>query len=144
MVRSMHAVEAGLIGSSVLDLVTSGIHDDPRTLYREYLQNSADAFVSCGEAPRRVEITIEPGARLVRIRDNGSGLSAQDAVGGTSSLGAKQETPGDRVWLSRYRPLGRACVRRPRSVSDANFGSTPRHQGSHGMVPSSVLGFEMM
>ena len=69
-----------LVGSEVLSLVTAGMYGDARTVYREYLQNVADA---AADAPSGwgidVEIEIDVTAASIRIRDNGPGLGS-DAV----------------------------------------------------------------
>ena len=67
------------LGHSLLRLVTSGMYDDPLTLYREYLQNAADATA---ESPGtgRVEIHLDPRQAQIRIRDYGPGLTFQEAV----------------------------------------------------------------
>ena len=65
-----------LVGSGILGLVTAGMYDDPQAIYREYIQNAADALATAGERARgMVDIRIDvSGARAV-IRDNGPGLS---------------------------------------------------------------------
>ena len=70
-----------LIGGDILGLITIGMYDNPLAIYREYIQNSADA-VSATEDTRngRVEIDIDPSRLHVRIRDNGPGLSHEEAV----------------------------------------------------------------
>ena len=37
-----------LVGSDVLGLITAGMYDNPLTVYREYIQNAADAISSAG------------------------------------------------------------------------------------------------
>ena len=103
-VLSNKATKAGLIGGPVLDLVTTGVYGDPRSLYREYLQNSADAFKFCGGFPGRVDITIDPGERCVRIRDNGVGLSVQDAAEELIPLARSKKKRGTD---SGFRGIGR-------------------------------------
>ena len=69
------------IGADVLRLVTSGMYDDPMVIFREYIQNSVDAFLDCPwAASARVDISLDVGSRCVRIRDNGPGLSYEDAL----------------------------------------------------------------
>jgi hypothetical protein len=70
-----------VIGKDVLELVSSAMYVDPLTVYREYVQNAADAIDDAkrrGEIPKgktgRVDIGIDPASRTVRIRDNGSGI----------------------------------------------------------------------
>ena len=69
------------VGPSVLGLVTRGICDNPLVVYREYLQNSADALARCREgAGGRIEIAIEPKRKRVVILDRGPGLSYQECL----------------------------------------------------------------
>ncbi len=93
-----------LIGGSVINLVTTGIYGDPRALYREYLQNSADAFQVAGNLPGRVEITIDPASRLIRIRDIGNGLSRHDAIEALLPLARSKKRLGAE---SGFRGIGR-------------------------------------
>ena len=70
-----------LVGSDILDLVTVGMYDNPLTIYREYIQNTADALSNTENATnKKVEIDIDPSALRVRIRDNGPGLSHKAAI----------------------------------------------------------------
>ena len=69
-----------LVGTDILGLISTGIHTNPLTLYREYIQNAADAierFASCKEG--RVDIFVDAASRGLTIRDNGPGLSLQQA-----------------------------------------------------------------
>jgi molecular chaperone HtpG len=89
-----------LIGKDILELVSSAMYVDPLTVYREYVQNAADAVdiarsrgkLDAGETGR-VDIAVIPETRSVRIRDNGSGLAFADfgrrltALGGSSKRG---------------------------------------------------------
>ena len=84
-----------LIGNDVLQLVSTAMHVDPMAVYREYLQNAADAIDSAhttGTLPRsepgRVDITVDQTTRTVRIRDNGSGLPASEFPLRMTALGA--------------------------------------------------------
>ena len=91
-----------VIGKDVLELVSSAMYVDPMTVYREYVQNAADAVDAARAAgllaphePGRVEIAVEPGSRTVRIRDNGCGVPFQEfgrklvALGGSAKRGTR-------------------------------------------------------
>ena len=73
-------VPMSLVGADILNLVTTGMYHTPLAVYREYIQNSADA-IECSDLPDqgRVEISIDPGERNVKIRDNGPGLTHAEA-----------------------------------------------------------------
>lgn len=75
------------IGKDVIELITSGMYVSPVTIYREYLQNSADAIDTArkagllgAEEQGTVNIKIDHGTRTVTIRDNGAGIPAKEAV----------------------------------------------------------------
>ena len=70
-----------LIGGDILGLITIGMYDNPLAIYREYIQNAADAISATGDTRNgRVAIDIDPSRLRVRIRDNGPGLSHETAV----------------------------------------------------------------
>ena len=68
------------VGPSILGLVTSGIYDDPLSIYREYIQNAVDELSRQSEIEGRVEITIDPGQKRVSICDNGPGLTYHECL----------------------------------------------------------------
>ncbi|MYF98189.1 hypothetical protein F4212_03505 [Candidatus Poribacteria bacterium] len=72
---------ASLVGADILNLVTTGMYHTPLAVYREYIQNSADA-IEKSEWPEqgRVDISISPARKNVKIRDNGPGLSPTQAI----------------------------------------------------------------
>ena len=88
------------IGKDVLEMVSSAMYIDPMTVYREYIQNSADAVDAARAAgaltpvdPGQVNISVDAAMRTVRIRDNGCGVPAGDfghtltSVGGSAKRG---------------------------------------------------------
>ena len=83
-----------IIGKDVLELVSSAMYIDPMTVYREYIQNAADAVDAArtdGTLPAdesgRVDISVDPEMRTVRIRDNGCGLPFRDFIQELTALG---------------------------------------------------------
>jgi len=68
-----------LVGSDVLNLITFGMYNNPLTVYREYIQNAADAIASSKTRSGRVVITVDIGQLCVQIRDSGPGLSYKEA-----------------------------------------------------------------
>ena len=70
-----------VVGADILSLITRGMYDNPLVLFREYVQNSVDAVAST-ERTDTLEISVALDAHLmsVTIRDNGPGLSYQDAI----------------------------------------------------------------
>lgn len=94
-----------LSGAGLLGLVTTGMHHDPLSMYREYIQNAADAVAASGPHGRaRVEIAVDVSERRIRIRDNGPGLSREEAFDRLLPIGRSDKTPG----LDRgFRGVGR-------------------------------------
>jgi histidine kinase/DNA gyrase B/HSP90-like ATPase len=91
-----------VIGKDILELLSTSMYVDPMTIYREYVQNAADAIDEAREreilAPAErasVEIHIDPSARSIRIRDNGTGVPWSQFAQRLSNLGAsaKRGTP---------------------------------------------------
>ena len=77
----LSAVGPGVtVGPSILGLVTSGIYNDPLSIYREYIQNSVDELARVGGVGGNVDITIDPRQRKVSICDNGTGLTYQECL----------------------------------------------------------------
>lgn len=89
-----------IIGRDVLELISSAMYIDPMTVYREYVQNAADAIddarrrgLLAAEELGRVDITVDAASRSVRIRDNGTGISNIEfprrmaALGGSGKRG---------------------------------------------------------
>lgn len=89
------AADEIVIGKDVLELVSSAMYVDPMTIYREYLQNAADAIdeakrtglLAAGERGQ-VMIDVDPASRSVRIRDNGVGLRWPAFTRRLTALGA--------------------------------------------------------
>ena len=84
-----------LSGAGLLGLVTTGMYDAPLTMYREYIQNAADAVAGSGSPERaRVDIAIDVSERWIRIRDNGPGLSREEALERLLPIGRSDKTLG--------------------------------------------------
>ena len=64
-------------GAGIFDLVTTGMYRNPLDIYREYIQNTADAVGP--EGAGSVRIDIDPNAASISIRDDGPGLTAHEA-----------------------------------------------------------------
>ena len=99
---------SALIGAGLLGIVTTGMYDAPLSMYREYIQNSADALAGNGNTREaRVEIAIDVTERRVRIRDNGPGLSYEDALDRLLPIGRSNKKLGiDRG----FRGIGRLAA----------------------------------
>ena len=72
---------SSLVGGDILNLVTTGAYDNPLAVYREYIQNAADAVGSSqGGSCGRIEIEVDSPGMRARIRDYGPGLTGEEAV----------------------------------------------------------------
>ena len=105
------APEEVVIGRDVLELISSAMYVDPMSIYREYIQNAADAVDAArkngtlgADEPGRVDIEVDIATRTVRIRDNGSGIKQQDFVRRLSSIGASAKRNTD---ARGFRGVGR-------------------------------------
>jgi hypothetical protein len=101
-----------VIGKDILDLISTSMYVNPITIYREYVQNSADAIDelrTCEDGSKetgRVDIAIDAGHRRIRITDNGSGIKARLFEERLTSFGASAK----RGTLARgFRGVGRLC-----------------------------------
>ncbi len=84
-----------VFGKDILELLSTAMYVDPRTLYREYVQNAADSIDEAiaagllGPGVRgRVDIRIDPVEREICITDNGIGIPAEDTSRILTALGA--------------------------------------------------------
>jgi Histidine kinase-, DNA gyrase B-, and HSP90-like ATPase len=95
-------VEDVAIGKDVLELLSSSMYVDPMSVYREYVQNAADAIDDARgmglldqKATGKVEIYFDTANRALRIRDNGTGIEKakferrMTAFGGSVKRGTK-------------------------------------------------------
>lgn len=88
------AINQIVIGKDILELVSSSMYVDPMTVYREYVQNAADAIdtaraegLIAGDEPGVVAIAFDTPSRTVRIRDNGAGVPWDRFVRTLTGLG---------------------------------------------------------
>ncbi|MDX0499550.1 molecular chaperone Hsp90 [Sinorhizobium medicae] len=88
-------LDAIVVGRDVLELVSSAMYIDPMTIYREYVQNAADAIEAArhqgilgASEPGKVSIDIDPATRSIRIRDNGAGVGNAEFSRRMTALGA--------------------------------------------------------
>ena len=82
-----------LVGSDILRLITAGTYDNPLVIYREYIQNAADAVAAVGNGSGVVTIEVDPLESQVTITDRGTGLSPTDAVRHLIPIGKSTKSP---------------------------------------------------
>lgn len=82
-----------VIGKDVLELLSSSMYIDAMSIFREYVQNAADAIDQRLAAGRvrskgQIQIRIDPNERRIVIRDNGTGIRAAEFTSRLVNLGA--------------------------------------------------------
>ncbi|MDE2934611.1 MAG: ATP-binding protein [Chloroflexota bacterium] len=110
-----------LSGAGLLGLVTTGMYNDPLSMYREYIQNAADAVGGRGFPARaRVEIIVDATGRRVRIRDYGPGLSREEALERLLPIGRSSKRLGaDRGFRGVGRLAGLTFARKVSFITRA-------------------------
>ncbi|MGH2639436.1 MAG: ATP-binding protein, partial [Rhabdochlamydiaceae bacterium] len=88
--------QALVVGKDILELLSTSMYVDPMSMYREYVQNSADAIDLAQSAgliygPGRVGIRMDQSTRTVTIRDDGSGLGKEQFVQQLTALGGSKK-----------------------------------------------------
>ena len=102
-----------VFGSYILEILTAGMYQDSRIIFREYIQNACDAIdeaVSLGMMSRRedgdVRIDIDPDARNITIEDNGTGISAEEFVRVMGSIADSDKSQSEN---KGFRGIGKLC-----------------------------------
>ena len=99
--------QSPVLGGELLRLVTAGMYDNPLVLYREYVQNAADATAAQDPGDALVHITIDPLQSRITILDNGAGLAPPEAAHRLIDLGRSPKDPSvDRG----FRGIGRLAA----------------------------------
>jgi molecular chaperone HtpG len=86
------------VGKDILELLSSAMYVDPLTIYREFVQNAADAIdeaethgLYAGRTRPRIDITLDLENRTAKIRDNGIGITPKWVARRLSALGASKK-----------------------------------------------------
>lgn len=87
-----------IIGKHTLESLTTGMYADPYVVFREYIQNAADAIDNAvrqeliSKSAAEIVIHLSPAERFIVISDNGTGLSADEAEQTLISIGNSKKT----------------------------------------------------
>jgi len=119
------------VSKDIFELLSIAMYPDPLALYREYIQNAADAveqgiregIYSARKSPR-IDVVIDVDKRNIKIRDNGVGISNRDFVGILTALGGSAKRGAN---ARGFRGVGRLAglgfcqelVMSSKSVSDS-------------------------
>ena len=76
----MDKTEKTFIGKDVLESLTTGMYDDSRCVFREYIQNSADSIDKARKngllTEGEIYINIDSGKKIISIEDNAVGIES--------------------------------------------------------------------
>ena len=89
-----------MIGKDVLESLTMSMYDDSVSIYREYIQNSADAIdkaISHGiinKNDQAIHINIDSDQKSILIEDNATGIAQQDFKSTLQNVAVSRKTKG--------------------------------------------------
>jgi molecular chaperone HtpG len=99
------------IGKNVIESLTFGMYDDSRFVYREYIQNSADAIDKAVEtkilgsrSDGNIHIDIDINNKIVTIEDNATGIKSSEIVRILKDIA---DSDKDRTKDKGFRGIGR-------------------------------------
>lgn len=87
-----------IIGKHTLESLTTGMYADPYVVFREYIQNAADAIDNAvrqkllTKDAAEIVIRLSPAERSIVISDNGTGIRADEAEQALISIGNSRKT----------------------------------------------------
>ena len=100
-------------GANILENLTTGMYQDSKVIYREYLQNSCDAIDNAvkqgilrNKADGLIEIWLDFDARTIVIEDNGTGISVADFQNTFGDIADSDKRIGEN---KGFRGIGRLC-----------------------------------
>ncbi|MEM7369422.1 MAG: ATP-binding protein [Bacteroidota bacterium] len=99
------------IGKNVIEILTLGMYEDPRFIFREYVQNAADQIDTAVEekildkkSDGEINIIIDKENRLISIKDNATGIQNENVL---NFLGDVANSQKDREKRKGFRGIGR-------------------------------------
>ncbi|MBQ4401257.1 MAG: ATP-binding protein [Synergistaceae bacterium] len=101
-----------IFGAHMLEILTRGMYEDSKTIFREYVQNSCDSIDAAmkdgtlQEGEGRIEICLDDEERTIRITDNGTGIKSQDF---RRVMGNVADSDKRRNENRGFRGIGRLC-----------------------------------
>ena len=105
-----------VIGSNLLETITSALYENPIILFREYVQNSLDAYNEAtkqlGKAPVSdfaVDIQIDKQNKLITIHDNGYGIQDGDSFK-LKMMSFGNSDKADKTQYIGFRGIGRMAA----------------------------------
>jgi hypothetical protein len=128
--RNVHFDGEITVGNDILELLSSAMYVDPLSIFREYVQNAADAIDEASteglyknKPIPEISISLDAVSRTVRIRDEGVGVPNRTFVRTLTSIGSsakRGKTARGFRGVGRLAGLGycQALVMRSKASSD--------------------------
>ena len=96
------------MGLRLLETLTSALYEDPIVFFREYVQNSADAFTRHPVTNARIDIKIDKKNKKLVFLDNGYGIPKKDFIDKMTSIGKSDKSKAiDQIG---FRGIGRLAA----------------------------------
>lgn len=92
------------IGVNLIEILTTGMYKDARTIFREYVQNSCDAIDAAGGGS--IEITIDADECYICIEDDGCGINSRIFESTLRDVANSGKTSADN---KGFRGIGKLC-----------------------------------
>ncbi len=99
-----------VIGKNVIENLTTGMYEDPKIVFREYIQNSADQIdkaIETGllkQGEGYIDINLDYQSRKISIKDNATGISKENFIKILSDIANSEK---DRDKDKGFRGIGR-------------------------------------
>lgn len=99
-----------VIGKNVIENLTTGMYEDPKIIFREYIQNSADQIdkaIETGllkQGEGYIDINLDYQSRKISIKDNATGISKENFIKILSDIANSEK---DRDKDKGFRGIGR-------------------------------------
>ena len=130
------------LGVHLLETITKGMYSEPLHTIREYVQNAYDSIRAARRnrllkpSEGQVQIRIDPEARTVRIRDDGTGLEPEEAAVYLLDLGnsAKAGTDAGSIKNAGFRGIGR--------MAGITYCKKLRFETSNGLGKKCIVNFD--
>ena len=81
------------VGKYTLESLTTGMYNDPKITYREYIQNSVDSLEEAvrlgiiSKNEMRIDIVVDSEEDIISIKDNGVGIESEKAYSILTNIG---------------------------------------------------------
>jgi len=101
-----------IFGANILETLTTGMYQDSKIIYREYIQNSCDQIdtaIKAGilkQSEGSIKIWLDREKRAIAIEDNATGISAEEFQSTLFNIADSDKKIGEN---KGFRGIGRLC-----------------------------------